>query len=154
MKDKYIEMEYTSERIVTILDKGKYLKYNYVIVNYGAHPCAYVRIPKRHIFFGKGYSGAIEEKINVHGGVTFSSPHLPFDNTSIISIFGKQILKITWKPKNEWWIGWDYAHCGDYYGIDLILPSKYSVASRKWKVEDIRDDVKMAIAGLIREEKE
>lgn len=58
--------------------------------------CGYVGIDKTNDLFEVNYhDDKIEEKIDVHGGVTFSD-------------FGNQYL-----DKKLWWLGFDCAHYGD-----------------------------------------
>lgn len=66
------------------------------------HRCGYVGVPKGHKFYGKDYMD-VEDKIDCHGGLTFSSR---YEDTTYP-------LK---EPNDYWWFGWDYGHYGD--GID------------------------------------
>lgn len=48
--------------------------------------------------------------LDVHGGLTYSSDHLPFE--------------IDWPvDRNSWYIGWDYAHYSD--GFDFEAVNRY-----------------------------
>lgn len=71
----------------TIVSSGELYGYQWYIVSYGSHPCAYVRsdIPEK-----------VQDEIEVHGGITFS---------------GKAFDEFTIKGK---YIGWDYNHYDDY----------------------------------------
>ena len=119
------EMVYQKNRIKEILSEGEYCGYHVVIVSYGTHPCAYVEIPKNHPYYGK-YYGDLD--IDVHGGLTFGS-HLSH-------VLGERGL-------NGFYIGWDYAHAGDYYEG---LP--FSPHDKKWTTEEIFEDVKSVIHQL------
>ena len=87
-----LEMIYTKNRKQTILDKGNYNEFNYVIVSYGTHPCCYVELPKGNKYYNQDYD---DINISCHGGLTFA------DNRD----FGNG---------EKFYIGWDYAHYNDY----------------------------------------
>lgn len=117
------EMIYTTKRKIEILDSGYCLGLLYYILSLGAYPCAYVRIPQEHEFYKKDF-GSID--IDVHGGLTYSRDYL-------------------WVSENQrvegWFIGWDYAHYGDYLGFVKF----YSIdinQDKKWTTEEIYKDVK------------
>ena len=98
MKEIYKQMEYSIHRKREILFEGTYLGYQFYILNLGTHPTAYVEIPETSTLYEKGYS---EIDIEVHGGLTYSS----YELADI--------------KDNSWFIGWDYAHLGDYTGYDM-----------------------------------
>lgn len=118
------KMEYIPYRASTVLYKGKYKGFNYFIISYGTHPCAYVEIPKNHPYYEVEYY-EITDDIDVHGGFTYSeSGLLLLDNT--------------------WILGWDYAHLGDYCaGV-----SYGSYNDKKWTTEEIDKDCKHVIDQL------
>lgn len=122
---EYKEMKYSPERKVEILCQGKYKNYQFYILNLGTHPTAYVEIPRKHKLFEKKYEGI---DIDVHGGLTFSEDHL-------------QDIK-----NNSWFIGWDYAHFGDFFGTDLLF--NFNTFEKKWTTEEIFDDVVSVIDQL------
>lgn len=128
MKTK--EMKYGKERIIELLCNDKYKTYNYYILNLGTHPTAYVEIPKGHKLFGINYMD-IEDSIDVHGGLTYS------DN---------ELMGI--KSEN-WFIGWDYAHCGDYCGYEEDMPESIRTYGKKWTTEEIIEECKNAIDQII-----
>lgn len=57
--------------------------------------CAYVRLPPGHPLYGKSYDAA-NEFADCHGGFTFGEKE-PCEH----------------EDGSGWWLGWDYAHCGD-----------------------------------------
>jgi hypothetical protein len=73
-----------------LLDKGIYRGYEYEILSYGTHPCAYVTLPAEHPCVDKDYDDIY---VHVHGGLTYKHGHV---------------------------VGWDYAHAGDKYGEDMF----------------------------------
>lgn len=135
MNTDYIEMEYTGIYGNTvILDRGMYSGYRYVIVSYGSHPCAYVEIPKRHPYYKLGYHGEVENTIDVHGGITFD---------------GSLHFKKMPEAAKRYYIGWDYAHCGDYTYYENVK-SVFVEDSKKWTVKMIQEDVKNVIEQLLK----
>ncbi len=95
----------------------KYKGYEYLVYATSmGHRCGYVRIPKKHYLYGRGYFEELNVKFNrklnpfidsegnvamsilfdVHGGITFS-------NKGTYAEFNKR----------GWWIGFDCAHSGD-----------------------------------------
>jgi len=117
------EMVYKPKREVEVLHSGKYNGYDFVILSLGTHPTAYVRLPKTHIGYKKGYD---DVAVTCNGGLTYAN-----DN-------------VKGSDKTGWWIGWDYAHCGDYSGYDY----DFSRNGHKWSTEEIFDEVKSVISQL------
>lgn len=72
-----------------------------VVDHSGTHPCCYISIPN-------GYTLNTDD-IWCHGGVTWAKPTLPGKINDVLP----EELK-----GNVWWIGWDYAHFGDYLAFD------------------------------------
>lgn len=120
--NNYREMKYYPYPRTIMLDSGLCYNYKYYIMNLGTHPTAYVQIPFDHPYYGKSYD---DIDIDVHGGLTYSEDYLNLENE-----------KIT----NCWFIGWDYAHCGDYLGFWLNYSSEFT-HSHKWTTKEIREDV-------------
>lgn len=97
---------------------GKINGYRYEIKNIrGSHPTAYVMLDKNNIYYDIDYG---EIPIVVHGGLTYSSN----------------------KNKGQYWIGWDYAHIGDY-------TSYCDGDGKKWTTDEILNHVKDVINQLI-----
>lgn len=119
------EMIYNAERTIEVLVSGTYNGYEYAIVSYGTHPCAYIKLPEGHKYYGLGYD---KIPVECHGGLTYSS------NTFHVI------------PENiGWWIGWDYNHGGDYY--DAFFPLKSY--GKKWTTTEILEEVKDVVHQLI-----
>lgn len=97
-----------------VFERGGYKGYSYEIVSYGTHPCAYVEIPRNHRLFNIRYVD-IKGDIDVHGGITYSGDK--YENLS-------------------WWIGWDYAHIGDFMSFE-----RYGQVGKQWQLSEIRDEV-------------
>jgi len=136
----YKQMVYQAERKFEILFEGKYMGYQFYIMNLGTHPTAYIEIPETSKFFGKTYDEIydMETDIDVHGGLTYSRNHL---------LGGEE---------NTWFIGWDYAHAGDYAGYSEMYPelSRLSIHDKKWTTEEIFEDVVRAIEQIKEENNE
>lgn len=130
---KIKEMEYGKERRTELLCKDKYKNYNYYVLNLGTHPTAYIEIPKEDKLYGKSYDGIyrIGCDIDVNGGLTYS------DN---------ELMGI--KSEN-WFIGWDYAHCNDYCGYEEDMPENIRTYGKKWTTEEIIEECKNAIDQII-----
>ena len=119
-------MVYQADRKIELLYKDKYKNYNYYILNLGTHPTAYIEIPKGHKYYKKHYDRI---DLYVHGGLTYSDSELMC------------------VPSKSWFIGWDYAHLGDYLGYE----ETYGINPRdkKWTTEEIIEDCKMAIDQIV-----
>lgn len=89
----YVEMIYIPQRTYGILATGIYNGHEYLVITYGTHPCAYIRADK----LTPNQIDIINN--NCHGGITFQ----------------KQKIGGNIKIDGEW-VGWDYAHFGDYVG--------------------------------------
>lgn len=55
---------------------------------------------------------------------------------------------------NSWFIGWDYAHAGDYYGYDIKWKGTDldSEDNKKWTLFEIIEECKEVIKQLNEEE--
>lgn len=99
------------------LAEGKDGEYEWKVLSLGSHPCGYVSVPKNHPFYGKK-SWDIEDRIEVHGGLTFSGKLHGFDGL---------------------WFGWDYAHVGDF-----TFPFTMT-GDKRWSTQEIVDECLRAI---------
>lgn len=124
------DMVYSKESKREVLDTGYCLGFLYYIMNLGTHPTAYIKIPKEHKYYGKDME-AID--IYVNGGVTYSKEGLSISENQRI---------------DGWFIGWDYAHYGDYTGFDLMLPEQYKNGGKKWTTQEIYEEVRDACYQL------
>lgn len=123
-------MLYKQERVKEILYSGEYKGRKFAIVSLGTHPCAYVSITEND----KNTDSSKE--VLVHGGLTYIGP--AHWNT-------------TYTDSNEY-IGWDYAHAGDYWagfdiGITFVGEISY-LNGKKWTTQEIFDEVKQVIEQL------
>ena len=132
---------YNSLGITRDLADDSYRGYRYIIRSCrGDHPCCYIQIPEDHPWYLKTYRNMEDEAekaiangtpcppyINVHGGITYT------DNLNM---------------RNTWWIGWDYAHMGDYcHAFAERFGRKKS--DHVYTVDELIHDVHDAIDQLI-----
>lgn len=132
-------MNYNGPGTTEILDAGIIDGYSYAIVNIsGTHPCCYVRLSEdsklRKIFAKNKDYEEFYDYADVHGGFTFGCDHdIPHPGMTA-----------------GCWLGWDYAHYGDYiYFHDY--PQKDE--GKKWTTEELIEDCKNCIKELIEAEK-
>lgn len=124
-----IEMNYTNEvsfEKPLVLDNGQYNGYNYWIISYGCHPCAYVEVPKGHPYYGKCNCDAFDLPIDVHGGITYG-------DYGLHNIVGQ----------DRFLLGWDYNHYRDY-SLYFSAP----IDGKRWTTEEMLEDVKSVIQQL------
>lgn len=109
-----------------IIEEGEIRGYFYNIRSMGSHPCAYVKIPDGHPYFRVFY-----EKCDIwcHGGLTYSGDTLGAHSDTV---------------RTGWWIGWDYAHYGDYCCFTCV-----EMPGRQWTLKEIRAEVASVIDQLI-----
>ena len=134
-----IEMNYIDEMLFDnplILDSGKHQGYNYWVISYGTHPCAYVELPKGHIYYGKCNGDAFDLPIDVHGGITYG-------NYGLHNIV----------EQDKFLLGWDYNHYGDYSCMNSSMFFDMGDVGKMWSTEEILEDVKKVIEQLQNPEK-
>ena len=119
------EMIYKKDREREILEQGTYKGYNYKIISYGWHPCAYIEIPNTDKLYNKNY---YDVDIECHCGLTYGD----------FRDFGDGI---------KFYYGWDYAHCFDYSGINNV---ELNATCKKWTTQEILNEVFIAIDSLIK----
>ena len=123
------EMIYMPRRGNTVLHTEEKDGYYIGIMSYGTHPCAYVSIPKDHPYYQKHYD---DVNVDCHGGLTFSNKH------NYIKFNGQE-MTLEWAENIQEdcsWIGWDYAHLGDYFCSDRFEEP----GDKKWTTEEILQD--------------
>ena len=120
------KMVYGLRKKCKILYSGEYKGHKFAIINLWSHPTAYVE-NKMGI---TDYCDFHLNDVRVHGGFTYcGTGHWSEES------------------KNTSWLGWDYAHYGDYiYGNTL--------SGKQWTTEEIYDEVKSVIDQIIAVENE
>lgn len=117
------EMEYKTERNIEILHSGEYDGRKFAILSTGYHPTAYVELKPEELNKSNKYS---DYDLDVHCGFTYLGV-AHWDDTD-----------------KTMYIGWDYAHYGDYSGLwEEFHPINFY--ARKWTTEEIFREVKNVI---------
>lgn len=134
------EMQYQADYKREILDTGYCYGLVYYILNLGMHPTAYIQIPSNHRLYGKDYDEIYNEVgIDVHGGITYTKDYLYISDNQKI---------------DGWFIGWDYAHYGDYAGYEEKFPENLRTNGKKWTTKEILNEVKVACRQIVYGKKE
>lgn len=110
-----------------LLAGGVYKFHCYAITSMGTHPCAYVQIPESSPLY-KAKVDLLEDLINCHGGVTYT---------------GDLADGLPGLEPGGFWIGWDYAHYGDFLGG---LPD--GCGGKKWDTEEMVAECRAVIDQL------
>lgn len=117
------------------LFEGEYEGFSFLILSFGTHPCAYVELNPKSPYFGDGMDNI---ELPVNGGVTYSDFRNP----------------LTGESCKNYWIGWDYAHWGDYTGfyeadkqIEKNINGKIT-PFKKWTTSQIYSEIKDAIEEI------
>ena len=119
-------MQYENYRKIEALAQDFYKGYEYLVVSYGTHPCAYVIIPEGHPLTKVADYDDVD--VNCHGGCTY----LDWGLGDFIS----QEHKV---------IGWDYLHLGDFNGCSSLFSKKWT---KKWTTEEIIGECEHVIEQL------
>ena len=134
MVKRYVEIcnpiEYSTTGTTKIAAKGMIYDYEFYVLDYGLHPCGYVRIPEGHPYFGS-IKMLNNMAIRCHGGITYAK------RTLIVS--PNKMEKLT-----GWFIGWDYAHSPK----DHVCTNENN-GGRKWATEEIIKECEDVIRQLI-----
>lgn len=109
---------------------GEYKGFNYYVLSMCTHPCAYIDVTDTDLN-GKDFC-VID--LECHGGLTYSRNYLATVD------------------KKGWFIGWDYAHWGDYAGYEMIYPEERQVGGKKWHTEEIVAECKAVIDRILNNE--
>ena len=117
--------------------KGNYKGMFYLVISngMGCFPLCYIGIPSNNLFYHIDFSDrhnlSVQEiNKNVHGGITWDDENLP-NPYSLHSGDRK-------------WIGWDYAHVGDYTGNQIN--------GKQWKVSEVVEEAKQVIDVIMIEQ--
>lgn len=123
------EMIYSGNQISELLYTDGDEEYKYAILNIrGSHPCAYVQFPGVEKL--ESYDDMVMNKIDPHGYFTYlgtlNYPELP-----------------------GIWLGWDYAHFGDYTAIPSMFPDFGARFGRKYTTKEIADECKSILQQIM-----
>ena len=124
-------MEYKSNFApAEILARDFHKGYEYVVVSYGVHPCAYVAIQKGQPYFD--CADYDDVRIPCHGGCTY----VEWGLHNIIDKAHKVI-------------GWDYGHYNDFSGTYLRDDfSPLFNETKRWTTEEMVEECKEFIEHL------
>ncbi len=106
---------------------GTYKNFDYYVLNLKTHPTAYIDVTNSSLN-GKDY---MDIDIRCHGGVTWSDSFVRYIN------------------KKGWFIGWDYAHCGDYMDYGSATLNNMFLNDKKWTTEEIVKECKNVIDQIV-----
>ena len=125
------EMVYSDKRLRSgdVLQSGNKNGFNYWVVSYGTHPCCYVEIPKGHKYYNVDFD---DIDIACHGGLTYGKSYLA-------AVTGDE-------PTDRWFIGWDYAHYGDFCGY--LIGTGLNNLDRTYTTEELVCDCLEVIEQL------
>lgn len=118
-QDKWLTLDQT-----IILAEGYYKGYEYFVVSYGIHPCAYIALREGQPFYKAGLCEDVD--VNCHGGCTF------------VEWGYKNLFNSNYKV-----IGWDYGHYNDFSGIDMK-----GTFQKKWTTKEIVEECENVINQL------
>lgn len=113
-----------------VLYEGEYKNHKFAILSLGTHPTAYVEDKIGLI----GYEDFRLNGISVHCGFTFHDT----------GYWGKASEKISW-------LGWDYAHFGDFKGY-YPTDNPFYYQTKQWTTAEIYEEVKSVIQQIIKVE--
>ena len=132
--DEKIKIEITGQQLYDITVKkpervadGLYRGFHFYVLTMGSHPCAYV-----DMIGTKDYRFCADE-IDCHGGITYESTEL---------------ATVDYK---SYFIGWDYAHNGDYLTFNDRLAKEYGEPYRahKYTISEIVKECANVIDQII-----
>ena len=120
-------MVYRKKRDTEMIGRGNFEGYEWGIVSYGTHPCAYILIEPGHELYKADYSRNYDlySGLDVHGGITYTEAGLH-----------------DFVDSDYWVIGWDYNHLGDY---NAMTPN---AADHKYTTDEIFGDIVDCIGRL------
>ena len=105
---------------------GTYKNFDYYVLNLKTHPTAYIDVTDSPL------NGCDEDiDISCHGGITWCDNFVKYIN------------------KKGWFIGWDYAHFGDYIDCGDAALNNMFLNDKKWTTEEIVEECKNVINQII-----
>lgn len=117
-----------------VLDSGDYRGFKFYAINVGNHPCGYVEVPESSwAHTVKSYDDERLDEINVHGGFSFCKGRLFLQDKDLFA-------------KGQF-LGWDYAHFGDYTKYDNF--DSPELGTRRYTTEEIVAECKSVIDQII-----
>lgn len=134
----YTYSETNNARKRVVLEREKYKGYEYIVVTNSSYPCAYISMPKTHIYYG--VSDEVVANYIYAQEITFSDTFI-FNGIPSKGFEGLEEL-----------IGWAYNDDGDY--VVSLIPGRFPFKiegedDRKYTVEEIVQHCKEVIEELI-----
>jgi hypothetical protein len=96
--------------------------------------CAYIGMPSKY----EASLRELDARGDIHGGITFT--------TLSGMVEAEQSLSLAWVPlelKGFCWIGWDYAHAGDFTGL------AEEAGGKVWTLEEVVEQELMDAVGRL-----
>lgn len=135
-------MEYASHKfdVPIVLAQGDYYGFHFLVVNMGPHPNAYIQIPNYHPLYRVDYQSANDLDL----------PYFPNWGFTFADFLNTKQRPMSEEVPSGWYLGWDYAHAGDYNGVfERKEFSQINTFGRKYATREILEEVKRVIDGLI-----
>lgn len=135
------EMVYKPSRDIDnaeILAAGSYFGVPYYVCSLGNHPVCYIEVSGVDGLYGESWnSEAVHRicKVEPHGGFSWSDYDAP-------------ALQPYLNDESKWFLGWDYAHCGDYSAFEELMPEECRRGGRKWTTAEMVAETKRVISGI------
>lgn len=106
---------------------GTYKNFDYYVLNLKTHPTAYIDVTDSPL------NGVFYDNIDIscHGDLTYSE------------------LTLNTVDKKGWFIGWDYAHYGDYMDYENATLNNMFLDKKKWTTEEIVEECKNVINQIV-----
>ena len=129
------EMVYSKEGKTELLFSKEFGDFHVAVINMrGSHPCGYVKVPddiwesmanehKKGELAKYELYNTFDEHFSAHGGFTYSCKYGHPGGPSDL-------------PDGNW-VGWDYAHAGDFTAFDLCFSQN---PGKKWTTLEIVDE--------------
>lgn len=136
-----LEMNYETRHEAIILCEKNFGDFGIVVVSYGSHPCAYIRVPDELIKKIETREGCKSSEDGFYDYVD-AYPHGGFTYFGTGS-FSDEIIKGNY-------LGWDYAHAGDYTYTDIPEMGLFfnNYGEKKWTTKEIYDEALEVLSEL------
>lgn len=131
-------MVYINEFKRELLFNDIYKNFHFYIISMGTHPCAYVEIPDKYLKEFEKKDLTLSEELLVHGGISYKENYLHLSGGTTM--------------RGNLFIGWDYAHAGDYMALPSCIRDRFDDSifgnTKIWTTEEIIEHCKDVIDQL------
>jgi hypothetical protein len=119
------------------------------IIDRGGWPCSYIKMPEniyQNYVESVHWDGCYDDiDVWVHGGVTFGE----YRKLMIRSEYDIDKFETDEHMPEGYWLGWDYAHLGDYCYRGLLSEVHYhSSDEKKYTIEELIEEAHEALKQL------